>query len=271
MGIKFQVPYNFASDYIGKMSQHTDLFKHIRFVYLPAWKEDALNSRMNIAFENEYPKTYDEYVIHIKLLQALGLTVCILGQKSITYETVEKYYAMGIRHFVLNNDELAVVLKEKHDDIYLGLSITRNLTFAEICNEGNDFSMYDEIILHHWFARHLTEVKQLPDKYNYTMIANSSCYYGCKWGPAHWYAIGENPEEYLKAIRPSIEKCQACIHDIRDTAYIEPENLHYFDSEVVAYKLVDREWPTDRIINALQEYVERNPVVPRDEAFYNLP
>lgn len=269
--IQFEVPCNFEDDYFGKLAEKAGLFPYIKFIYMAAWKEDGDNTRHNITFSASYPSSYDEYVLRIKLIQALGLSVCILAQKGFTVDAIEKYYDLGIRHFVVNDDELADAMKEKHDDIHFFLSITRNLSLLDIHSESNDFSMYDSIVLFHWFNRHLDEVKKLPEKYKYTILANSMCYYGCKWAAAHWFAKGNTPDEYYQNIRWATDQCRQFTGDIRNTAYIEPENLHYFEPYVDSFKLGDREWNSQRIFDDLQAYVERNPVIPREEDFYNLP
>lgn len=268
---QFEIPCNFDKNFIGGLSEKIGLFPYVRFVYVAAWKDDGDNTRYSATFAAGYPATYDEYVLRIKLIQAMGLNVCILAQKNFTLETIEKYYDLGIRFFVMNNDALADTLKEKHDDITLILSITRNLSMVDICDKSNDFSMYDNIVLFHWFNRHLKEIKELPKRYKYTIIPNSMCYYGCKWAAAHWFAKGATIEEYHKNVKWATDQCQPYLTDIQNTAYIEPENLHYFDDYIDCYKLVDREWPTERILDDLQRYVERNPVVPRNEDFYKLP
>jgi hypothetical protein len=268
---QYEIPCNFDNDYVGALCERMSLFPYIKFVYVAAWKDDGDNTRHSTIFAPGYPATYEEYVMRIKLIQALGLSVCILAQKNFTMDTIEKYYDLGIHYFIMNNDELAVALKEKHDDITLILSITRNLSYTDICLESNDFSMYDSIVLFHWFNRHLDYLKKLPTKYKYTIIPNSTCYYGCRWAAAHWFAKGDTLEEYMKNVKVATDQCFPFTSDLRNTAYIEPENLHYFDPYIDSYKLVDREWPTSRILDDLQRYVERNAVVPRDEDFYNLP
>ncbi len=266
-----EVPYNFESDYIGKLCEKMDCFSHIKCIYMPTWKDDGFNTRSYITLNPGYPKSYDEYVLRIRMIQSLGLEVCILAQKNVTLAIIDKYYALGVRYFTLNNDGLASILKEKYDDIHLTLSITRVLTLGDICSEANDYSMYDNIVLYYWFNRHLSELKTLPKKYKYTLLANCGCYYGCKWCQAHWFAKGDTLEEYLKNIEPALKQCSPYRNDMRNLANVEPENLHYFDPYVDSYKLIDREWETDRILDELQRYVERNPVIPRDEDYYNLP
>jgi len=61
------------------------------------------------------------------------------------------------------------------------------------------------------------------------------------------------------------------VKSVRDTTYIEPENLSYFDPYISSYKLTDRLFDTDRIITDLKAYVGRNiGAVKRSEDFYNV-
>ena len=260
---QYEVPYNFAYDFEAKLARHPDLFPYIRCIYVPAYVDDCESTRHEIEQRDEYPRTYDEYVIRLKALQQLGLPLCIMLQRGGSLDVFEKYYALGIRMFILNDDALAIAAKERHKDIELTLSITRVATEAEI--REKDFSMYDEIVLFYWFNRHLDVVKTLPKKYRYVVIANIACYYDCKWHDEHWYA--RNWDYQKKAT----DKCRACVKDLRDTAYIEPENLEYFDPYLSGYKLTDRQYPTDKIIEELERYSNRNVgAIKRSEDYFNV-
>lgn len=260
---QYEIPYNFAYDFEAKLSRKRELFPYIRCIYLPAYAEDAETTRKEITNREEYPKGYAEYEYRIKALQQLGLPLCVLMQRKADLDVFEKYYALGIRMFILNDDALAIASKVRHKDIELTLSVTRTLTEEEI--RKNDFSMYDNIVLFYWFNRHINSVKTLPDKYHYILMCNNECYWNCKWHDEHWFA--ESWDEEKKAT----EKCRACIHDLRDTSYIEPENLEYFDPYVSAYKLVDRLFDTDRILGELSRYAYRNiGAQKREEAYFNV-
>jgi hypothetical protein len=58
---------------------------------------------------------------------------------------------------------------------------------------------------------------------------------------------------------------------MRDTSYIEPENLSYFDPYIDCYKLVDRLNPTSQIITDLERYASGNiGAQKREEAYFNV-
>lgn len=255
---KYEVPFNFDLDYAEKLSQHIELFDHIDCIYLPAWKEDCRNTRQDVTFRDSYPKTWDEYLLRLKMLAALGLDLCILAQRGATIETVRKYYDLGVRHFIVADDVLAGQARAVYGaDVKLTLSVTRALTFEQIQN--GDFSDYDAIVLFYWFNRHIEELKKLPTKNKYILMCNNDCYYDCKWHDAHWFATGETLEEYGKKANAACEKCRAAMNgELRKEALITPENLEYFDPYIETYKLVDRLWSTDRIIEALHAYIYRN-------------
>ena len=260
---QYELPYNFAYDFLAKLSRKPQLFSYIKCIYLPAYKEDAVNSRIDIYDRDEYPKTYEEYVIRLKALQQLGIPLCILLQRETTIEVAEKYYDLGIRMFILGDDEIAKDMRHRHPKVQLILTVTRALNEDQI--RSGDFSMYDEIVLFFWFNRHIDALKSLPDKNKYVLIPNNDCYYDCRWHDQHWFAKTVEEE------RTATEKCRQCMQTIRDTTYIEPENLSYFDPYISSYKLVDRLFPTDRILEDLERYVSRNAgAQPREEDFYNV-
>ena len=260
---QYEVPYNFAYDFVPKLARKSELFKFIRCVYLPAWKEDSTSTRQDIQSREEYPKSYDEYQIRLKGLQQLGLPVCILMQKNASLESLEKYYDLGVRIFTINDDRLASDAKSRHPDISLTLSVTRALTEAGIRN--GDFSMYDNIVLFFWFTRHLDVLKTLPEKYHYILMPNTECYWNCHWHDEHWFATTR--EEEIAAT----SNCHKCIMGTHDTSLIEAENLSYFDPYVDAYKLVDRLDTTNRIISNLELYAYRNiGAQKRDESYFNI-
>ena len=269
--MKYEVPYNFDLAFVGEL-QKTALLDNIEFIYLPAWKDDCVNTRMSVTFGNYYPKSYAEYIERLVDLRQLNIPLCILMQRNASMELVEKYHSLGIRHFIINDDELARRIKERWDDVRLSLSVTRVLTFDEICDDHRDFTMYDSIVLFYWFNRHFKEVTKLPKKYNYTIMCNNDCYWDCKWHDIHWFAQGSNMDEYMNNTAPACTECGKYHNELRDSAIIEPEDLRYFDPYVHSYKLVDRIWSTEWIMRALEFYATRNNGAdPRHtEDFYNI-
>lgn len=182
---------------------------------------------------------------------------------------IRKYRALGIHQFILNDDKLAARIKQEYPEVRLTLSITRALTLSEL--QTGDYSMYDRIVLFHWFARHLEALQQLPTGYQYTMIANSACYHDCKWHDEHWFLKGDTPENYAKKSEHVCSSCTALLSKGKQqSAYIEPEDLRYFDPYVSCYKLVDRYDDTDTIFNTLYSYSARIGSGGKPKEYYNL-
>ena len=94
--IKFEIPYNFDKEYATRLRDYPELLKFIDCIYMPAWKDDCKTTRQNITLRDNYPKTYDEYLEHLKEVMTLGFPICILAQKDVTLKTVEKYISLGI-------------------------------------------------------------------------------------------------------------------------------------------------------------------------------
>lgn len=267
--IKFEIPYNLDPAYPEKLLQRPALIPYIDCIYAAAWKDDCDNTRFDITFWSDYPKTYEEYVARIKSLLALGIPVCILAQKKTTITMIRKYRALGIHQFILNDDKLAARIKQEYPEVRLTLSITRALTLSKL--QTGDYSMYDRIVLFHWFARHLEALQQLPTGYQYTMIANSACYHDCKWHDEHWFLKGDTPENYAKESERVCSSCTALLSKGKQqSAYIEPEDLRYFDPYVSCYKLVDRYDDTDTIFNTLYSYSARIGSGGKPKEYYNL-
>lgn len=270
--IKYELPYNFDPAYVQYFSEpeHSQFLPYVEFIYIPAWKDDCINTRLDVTFRGTYPKTYDDYVERIRDLQQLKIPICILMQKNGSMEVFKKYYDLGIRHFIMNDDVLAKNIAWYYADVWLALSVTRNLTFDEIVEK--DYSQYNTIVLFYWFNRHLDKVRQLPKKYHYTIMCNNDCYWNCKWHDAHWWANGSSIEEYDRKAAAACKECGKYHMELRDSATILPEDLMYFDPYIYTYKLVDRIWPTEMIGNALEEYAKRGyGADPKHtEDFYNI-
>jgi len=266
---KFEVPYNLDPDYPAKLRLRQNLIPYIECIYAAAWKDDCDNTRFDITYRDNYPKTYEEYVDRLKGLLALGIPVCILAQKGATITMIKRYRTLGVHQFILNDDKLAAKVKASFPELKLTLSITRALTLDELIS--GDFSMYDRIVLFHWFARHLDALERLPTNYQYTMICNSACYYDCKWHAAHWFLKADNPELYGKESDRICANCTALLaKGKQQSSYIEPEDLRYFDPYVSCYKLVDRYDDTDTIFNRLYSYSNRSGTGGKPRDYYNL-
>lgn len=266
--MKFEIPYNFEPDFVERLFEFRDSFSDIECIYLPAWKDDCDNTRYDITFRDTYPKTYEDYLCRIEELKRTGIPLCILMQKGATEEGFIKYYDIGIRRFIMNDDKLVLGLKEQYPDVKIILSTTRVLTEKQI-KEG-DFSMYDGIVLFYWFNRNLDAVLRLPDKYNYIIMANNDCYFDCKWHDSHWFSKGKNEYEYIQNVAPSCEKCAERIKDERDRAVIVPEDLSFFAPKISCVKLVDRIWPTYKIMDNLKRYLHPRESPSHDRDYYNI-
>jgi hypothetical protein len=219
---------------------------------MPAWREDCLNTRQ-YAFNDPWsPKTWEEYLYHLYGLQKLGVDVCILLQNLTSMQVVDKYYSLGVRYFILGNDDFAREIKNKYPDAILSASITKVLMLEDLKN--NDYSMYDEIVLWFWFNRHYYSLKDLPKQYKYCLMPNCGCYYNCKWHDYHWYLDCENSRD-----AESFEfKCYEYRKDVRNQMVVLPEDLDYFDPYINTYKLIDRTDPTEKIMGDFLAYISEN-------------
>ncbi len=265
---KFEVPFNFDPAFVEKFSYREDLIPYIDCFYAPAWKDDCENTRFNVTLTDDYPKSYEEYVERLEKLKTLGVPINILMQKGASVGLMEKYMKLGIDCFTINDDALAGEMKEKHPEIKLTLSVTRVIKFSDLLE--HDFSMYDRIVLWHWFGRHIDAVAGLPDKYSYVLICNSGCNTECIWHEKHWYLRADNLADYRKGEFDICLKCrEGIMKNLDKSSLIEPEDLQYFDPYVDAYKLIDRIDMTEVIIDNLNAYAARFRGCPKGRDYYN--
>lgn len=253
---KFEVPYNFASDFIPMIKANPILIPHIKFFYLPCFSnEESFCTRQALYLFGSIPNTWDKYIQHIIELQKIA-PVALLMQNGGTMEVVQKYYNNGVRIFILTDDKLAAEIKNHYQDVSTILSLTRILKQDDFYNL--DLSMYDEIVLWFNYCRQLQLVKELPTKYNYSMLVNAVCYYKCAKCKEHWAINGNTFEE---AEAKTTDLLSSYCHrpggfHPDERICIEPADLTLFDPYVKTFKLVDRIDLSKDIIGALRNYTE---------------
>ena len=249
----FELPYNFNKDgqYFECLNKYKNMFKYIKFIYLPCFFSGPIqNTRLELT-KNELPKTIEEWESHIERLKETGIDICILIQRYATIEMIEELIEKyDIHIFTINDDELAKNLKSKYGDkIQLNLSITRVLTYDDILN--TDLSMYDNIVLFFYFNRHLNLIKKLPTKYNYSLIVNTHCLWNCKMHDKHWFdGANFNGDLYCNTLK--IKNRQLCMKNV---GYIRPEDLKFFERYLGSYKLEGREFSSQHIFSIFKTYL----------------
>lgn len=252
---KFEIPYNFNPDgkYFIYLEECYQYREYIDNIYLPCYidpenKDNQHNTREELS--NSFPKTLDEYAKHIHKLQEYDIPLTILIQRNATYDII-KYYidTYGIMSFIINDDDLAKKFKNEFgNDIDLRLSITRKATFKELCEQ--DLSMYDNICLFFWFGRHLDKIKELPDKYNYSILVNSDCLWNCSECDHHWF----NGRNYKPRCREKM--LDKFYINMKTVCYIRPEDLNLFYPYISVFKIQGRERSSRKIFKELKEYIK---------------
>jgi hypothetical protein len=254
---KFEVPFNFDIELLNFLDNNIDK-NWIEFLFLSPFKEDSGNARSHI--ENvevngwiyKVPETREEYAKYIEEIQTRGYRPAILLQdrNPIGKEKLNYYFNLGIKDFIVNNDNLALYIKSKDSNYNVVASITKILSANDIAE--NDYSMYDKIVLHFPFNRALCRLKELPKKYKYIILANSYCSYICTEARNHWYSTSEN-----------IGSVNCTKHFNKDKlVYIPPEYIHLFEPYVSNFKLQGREYPTFKLANEIYYYYNKlhNPM-----------
>lgn len=261
---KFEIPYNFDKTLIDSLHQYK---QHVKFVYMPTFYKDSHNSRERLVLEKSIPTDYQEYLSHIDYILTNGFDIGLLIQENSNKEIIEKYYQLGIRTFIINNNQLAKEFKELYNDTKFILSITSISTAEYICN--NDLSMYDGIVLYFNFCRQIQELEKLPKEYKYTLLINSHCIYNCDRSLSHWRLTAPTFEEYEeKELKITIGHCGEVYRE--DRAFVPPEDLSYFEDYVDSYKLVDRLYSSSDIVDYLVRYINSYNEHRKDKSWYML-
>ena len=252
---QFEVPYNFDLNLLQGLEERKEF---IKLIYMPCFYSDGSNSRFDLLLKEIIPTEWDKYLEHLMRAQDIA-PVGILIQRDSTIETVEKYYNLGIRNFIIGNDELAQEVKNFNEDINLILSVT-------VYGEGS-WDLYDEIVLPFNYCRQLQKIKELPQGKKYILIPNSHCLWNCKRHKAHWELTAETAEDYQTEVMKIVDNhCSNVFTEER--AFIKPEDLTYFDSYINTYKLVDRLDSTEEILYNIDRYAKKYESTSRDISWY---
>lgn len=261
--IKFEIPYNFDLELLNFLDENIDK-NWIEFLFLSLFKEDSINARSHVENINvngwtyQVPQTRKEYDKHIDEIQKRGYRPAILLQdlNPISKEKLDYYFHLGIKDFVVNNDDLALYIKNKNSKYHVVASITKTLSASDIAEK--DYSMYDKIVLHFPFNRALCRLKELPQEYQYTILVNSYCCYNCREARKHWYSTSKTVQNV---------HCLKHLHKDK-LVYIPPEYLSLFEPYAATFKLQGREYPTFVLANEIYYYYHQihNP---KAGAIYN--
>lgn len=168
--------------------------------------------------------------------------------KDIIEGYIDKYKE---NRFIINDDTIAKELKDKYqDNIHLTLSITRKLTYEDICTL--DLSMYDNICLSFYFPHHLQLIKELPDKYKYICLCNSTCLTNCPAPENHWFNLNN---EFSKIC--AFKRMNGLKINMKNSSFIRPEDLSLFEPYIEYFKLEGREFSSATIIDTVEAYINR--------------
>ncbi|KOA18555.1 hypothetical protein CLHOM_34570 [Clostridium homopropionicum DSM 5847] len=246
---KYEIPFNFDIELLNFLDENVDK-GWIEFLFLSPFREDSSNARNHVenvkknGWTYKVPETRSEYTKYIEEIYKRSYNLAVLLQEPtmLSKEKLDYYFKLGIKNFIVNNNDLALKIKNKNSNYQVVASITKTLSAAELA--VNDYSMYDKIVLHFPFNRALSRLNDLPKKYNYTFLVNSYCSYSCKVAKDHWYSTYE---EALKVI------CTKYLNKDK-LVYIPPEYIKLFEPYAASFKLQGREYPTSILANEIYCY-----------------
>lgn len=230
--MQIEVPYNYDSLLLTELQPYKE---YIIFLYMNAFPEDCIHARQGLIPE----MSREVWEHHVHMIIEAGYPLAILLQTLETLpENILKYYiTLGIKIFVVSNDENARQLKELGAQIIIG-SITK-------CNSIYNLSTYDEvydyIIAPFALNRNIHFLNTLPNKEKIVLLVNSVCSMHCEFFKWHW----QNSEGIGK---PCPYK------NLTDPSYVAPKDLSLFQNKIAHIKLQGREWDTASIIKDVHAY-----------------
>lgn len=238
----FEVPYNFDESLLKFYSKNV---AHIKFLYLPPYKEDSINTRSSIQTSIKghcyMPLSRSEYEHHIGQIVKIGLRFVVLWQSPLSilnHKYLDYYTSLGASGFIIGNDHNAKIIKDYRSDLIVICSLVQRLRTIELLNR--DFQYYDYIILYYTFNRALNTIKELSLlKEKIVIMPNTLCNVECP-SIHHWFPTQDKP------FNPE-QDCWVKLEQMNKCGLIFPEHLHIFDEYVAGYKLQGREYPTEAI------------------------
>ena len=251
---KFEVPYNFNYSLISFYQKHSPF---VRFLYLPPYKEDSINTRTSIETRKKgrcyMPQSREEYECHLRKIVDAGLKFVILWQvpdNVISADMLDYYSSLNTSGFIIANDKNADLIKTYNPELLVIGSLTQRIC-TKITNK--DLQRYDQIVLYYPFNRALDALKalwQIKDKL--VIMPNTFCHIECP-STHHWFPRQDRPFKQdrdcpvLTDHNNYIKKC----------GFISPEHLYLFDPFICGYKLQGREYTTELLKYICQIYFER--------------
>lgn len=274
---KFEIPYNADDNLIRRIGEHPVLKAYTKFIYLPC---DPSHGMVNDPVDRPCNFGIERTKEIIALIQSYGMEPGILIQRNDNLEGMKFYVDLGVKYFTIGDDRLADKARDKWgNDVYLTSSVTHVRAYEDFFDLKPD--LYNVIILHFWFNKHLEFIKYLPPQHHYGLIVNDMCWYNCPQSLTHWF-----PEIHLDAI--GLEKLErgikTCIKkrwtkddltNFDNVSYIFPVDLHYFENYISSYKVVDRMSPTNAILENYISYItatntRKNQGIIRKKSDYDI-
>lgn len=242
---KFDIPYNFDYKLLAGLNIIHFSQNNISSIYLPPYEFDYPSIRKNDTMPNEI-----DYLSHIEMInnQFPGKIKLLLQQPNDNYlmkdTLLQKYINLGITKFCVGSLNQAKEIKNKLSETEITGSISMHITKENIENNQNEYIQYfNNFVLDFSYNKNLKKIQNMPKNFKYSLIINSLCNINCT-GNFHWFGKYENfqcPYPFEKS-------------KIEDLTLINPTELYLYDNDIDCYKLVERGWPTQRILKDLITY-----------------
>lgn len=251
---QFEIPYNFDIQLIDFLKIYNDI--NIHCIYLPPFKEHYHSAKFYCeGVPGSMPKTLEEYEKHIsyinknfpnKLMLLLQQNNILLSEELLNY-----YIRLGFTKFCVGSIEQADIIRQKNINYEIIGSITMKINNEKLLE--NDYTSFNGFVLWFPFNRDIEAIKQLPQNFYYILLINCGCKTYCT-GDHHWFA--KSKDEELKVGTYYCPKRKD--PSFKNSIFIPPEDLSFFDTYIKYYKLQGREYTTIKIINDIVRYNNEN-------------
>lgn len=249
---KYELPYNFDKKLIIGYQMLGITLDDIDCIYIPPFLNDYKTISRNNTFEKSMftSLSYEEYIDHIQYINniypnKLQLLLQRVDGTLMPSYLIKKYIGLGIKNFCVGSIQQAEIIKTIDPNIKVVGSIAMHITKEKLEQQADIYKKYFDIfVLDFSYNKDFTKIKLLPKDFKYMLLINSRCNIFCD-GDRHWW--GDGISHQCPGIAPSIPFSYSCL--------IRPMDLQLFDPYISVYKIQDRGWPTQMILEDVSVYI----------------
>ena len=249
----FEIPYNFDRQLLPTLDLlHID-YHYINSIYMIPYPQDYIASWRNEDYQKLMNSmSREEYESQIQIIKSYfyGKMMLLLQQPDIllTKQQLDYYLSLGFTKFCVGSLAQAKQLKEKNSNLYVLASILNKIMPNNIIEHFDEYKKYlDGIVLHFYYNKNLSIIKQLPKDFEYVLLVNCWCSTYCE-GTPHWL-YGDS-----SACRIAPYKKASIPIPWAETGMVRPCDLELFEPYIKSFKLQGRDYPTWKLVQDIILY-----------------